>query len=39
MLILSFALTCSVNKARLTKLRLIRPLLYIFSVFVVLIEY
>ena len=39
MLILSFALTCRVNKARLTKPRLIRPLLYIFSVFVVLIEY
>ena len=39
MLTLSFALTCSVNKARLTKPRLIRPLLYIFSVFVVLIEY
>ena len=39
MLTLSFALTCSVNKARLSKHRLIRPLLYIFSVFVILIEY
>ena len=39
MLTLSFALTCSVNKARVPKPRLIRPLLYIFSVFVALIEY
>ena len=39
MLTLSFALNCSVNKASLTKPRLIRPLLYILSVFVALIEY
>ena len=38
MLTLSFALTCSVNKARVPKPRLIL-FLYVFSVFVALIEY